>query len=89
VGARGDGLLQALVLDRPMAGDVVTAALELGLVVNDVAPDAVRLAPALTIGEADVEEMAIMLHRALTQVETQAEKAGHDEQGLRDRGRTA
>jgi acetylornithine aminotransferase len=74
VGARGDGLLQALVLARPVAGEVVAAALELGLVVNDVAPDAVRLAPALTIGQAELDELATLLAKALAQVERGAEE---------------
>ena len=64
-GVRGRGLLQALVLDRPVAGAVVTAALEQGLVVNDVAPDAIRLAPALLIGEAEVHELVERLEPAL------------------------
>jgi acetylornithine aminotransferase len=68
-GARGQGLLQALVLASPLAGEVVTAALDLGLVVNDVAPDAVRLAPALTVGQAELDELAVLLGRALAQVE--------------------
>ena len=50
-GVRGRGLLQALVLTRPVAAAVAAAALERGLVVNAVAADAVRLAPPLVIGE--------------------------------------
>lgn len=62
---RGRGLLQALVLRRPVAGAVVAAALERRLVVNDVAPDAVRLAPSLTIDEANLDDMAQRLRGAL------------------------
>jgi acetylornithine aminotransferase len=57
--------LQALVLSEPLAADVVTAALELGLVVNDVAQNAIRLAPALLISEAELDEMAQRLEAAL------------------------
>ena len=64
-GVRGRGLLQALVLARPVARDVVTAALDAGLVVNDVAPDAIRLAPPLTINDADLDELAERLEPAL------------------------
>ncbi len=71
VGVRGRGLLQALVLDRPVAGAVAAAALEDGLVVNAVAPDAVRLAPPLIIGEADLATMAAVLDAALTRVADQ------------------
>jgi acetylornithine aminotransferase len=62
---RGKGLLQALVLAEPVAEAVVTAALDHGLVVNDVAPDAIRLAPALLINEAELDEMAGRLEAAL------------------------
>lgn len=64
-GVRGRGLLQALVLSRPVAGEVVGAALDAGLVVNDVAPDAIRLAPPLTINDADLDELAERLEPAL------------------------
>ena len=66
VAVRGRGLLQALVLARPVAGDVVRHALAERLVVNAVAPDAVRLAPPLIITEADVAEAVARLDRALT-----------------------
>lgn len=64
-GIRGRGLLQALVLHRPVAADVVAAALEQGLVVNDVAPNAIRVAPALVMGKAELDEMAQRLESAL------------------------
>ena len=64
-GVRGRGLLQALVLHRPVAGEVVAAALDAGLVVNDVAADAIRLAPPLTINDADLDELAERLEPAL------------------------
>jgi acetylornithine/N-succinyldiaminopimelate aminotransferase len=64
-GVRGRGLLQALTLAAPVASTVVAAALDAGLVVNDVAPDAIRLAPALLVGEAELDEMAALLGQAL------------------------
>jgi acetylornithine aminotransferase len=67
-GTRGRGLLQALVLAAPVAGEVVAVALQRGLVVNDVAPDAVRLAPALIVDD-DLDTMAARLASALAQVE--------------------
>jgi acetylornithine/N-succinyldiaminopimelate aminotransferase len=42
---RGRGLLLAVVLTRPVAADVAARALDAGLIVNAVAPDAIRLAP--------------------------------------------
>ena len=67
-GTRGRGLLQALVLAAPVAGEVVAVALQRGLVVNDVVPDAVRLAPALIVDD-DLDTMAARLASALAQVE--------------------
>jgi acetylornithine/N-succinyldiaminopimelate aminotransferase len=64
-GRRGRGLLQALELDRPVAGAVAEAALRHGLVVNDVAVDAVRLAPPLIIDDAALDELSARLGRAL------------------------
>jgi acetylornithine/N-succinyldiaminopimelate aminotransferase len=64
-GHRGRGLLQALTLDAPIASQVVAAALEQGLVVNDVAPDAVRLAPPLTVDEDLIDEALTRLGAAL------------------------
>ncbi|MGH8900280.1 MAG: acetylornithine transaminase [Egibacteraceae bacterium] len=67
-GVRGRGLLQALVLSRPAAADVTAHALDEGLMVNAVASHAVRLAPPLLIGEAELDEMAVRLGRALDAV---------------------
>lgn len=53
---RGRGLLLAAVLTEPRAGDVAAAALEAGLVVNAVRPDAVRFAPPLTVSAEEVDE---------------------------------
>lgn len=68
-GVRGRGLLQALELDAPVAGAVTDACLAAGLVVNDVAPDAVRLAPPLIIDEAAVSELVARLGAALSAVD--------------------
>ncbi|MBD8079144.1 acetylornithine transaminase [Cellulosimicrobium arenosum] len=48
-GVRGRGLLLAVRLARPVAADVARAALDAGLIVNAVAPDAIRLAPPLIL----------------------------------------
>lgn len=64
-GVRGRGLLQALTLHEPVAAQAVGAALEQGLVVNDVAPNAIRVAPALLMDDADLDEMAERLELAL------------------------
>ncbi len=55
VEARGVGLLVALELAGPWSADVVTAARESGLIINNVTPTAIRLAPPLIIGPAEVD----------------------------------
>ena len=65
VGVRGRGLLQGLLLAAPVAADVAAAALDKGLVVNAVASDVLRLAPALVINDADLDEMSQRLEAAL------------------------
>ncbi|MEV6316917.1 acetylornithine transaminase [Streptomyces sp. NPDC051776] len=52
---RGAGLLLGMVLTEPVAPDVQRAAQEAGLLVNAVAPDVVRLAPPLIIGDGEVD----------------------------------
>jgi acetylornithine/N-succinyldiaminopimelate aminotransferase len=62
---RGMGLLLAAQLaDRP-AGEVTAEALELGLVVNAVTPDAVRLAPPLLVSDDEVDEAVAILAEVL------------------------
>lgn len=52
---RGRGLLLAAVLVAPPAAELERAARESGLLVNAVAPDAIRLAPPLVLTDADVD----------------------------------
>jgi acetylornithine aminotransferase len=53
---RGRGLLMAAVLVAPSSGDVERAARSAGLIVNAVAPDAIRVAPPLTITDDDIAD---------------------------------
>jgi acetylornithine/N-succinyldiaminopimelate aminotransferase len=48
-GVRGEGLLLAVQLTRPVAARAQSALLEAGFVVNAVTPDALRLAPPLIL----------------------------------------
>ncbi|MFE5310388.1 acetylornithine transaminase [Isoptericola sp. NPDC056605] len=57
-GVRGQGLLLAVQLTRPVAADVAAAALEAGFVVNAVAPDAIRLAPPLILTAEQARDVA-------------------------------
>lgn len=52
---RGSGLLLGIVLTESLAPQVQQAAQDAGLLVNAVAPDMVRLAPPLVIGDEEVD----------------------------------
>ncbi|MBY8884357.1 acetylornithine transaminase [Streptomyces sp. PTM05] len=52
---RGAGLLLGIVLTEPLAPRVQLAAQDAGLLVNACMPDTVRLAPALILGDEEVE----------------------------------
>lgn len=54
-GVRGSGLLLGVGLRAPVSGAVAKAAQDAGFLVNNVQPDAVRLAPPLIIDEAQVK----------------------------------
>jgi len=66
---RGQGLLIGVGLRHPVAGAVVAAAQQHGLIVNAANDDTVRLAPALTIGDVEVDEFIDLFGRALRTVE--------------------
>ncbi len=68
-GCRGQGLLVGIGLRHPVAAAVVTAALELGLIVNAANESTIRLAPALTIGDVEIDEFVDLFARALAVVE--------------------
>ncbi len=56
VAVRGSGLLLAAQLSSPVAKDVAKAALESGLLVNAVLPNAIRLAPSLLVSETEIDQ---------------------------------
>lgn len=65
---RGVGLLRALVLPNDQAEQVVAAARQLqplGLLLNTPRPNLLRLMPALTISESEVDEALQLLRQAL------------------------
>lgn len=53
---RGRGLLLALDLKRDCAADIVVRARQQGLLVNNTRPDAIRITPALTITDAEIDQ---------------------------------
>ncbi|WP_300765736.1 acetylornithine transaminase [uncultured Bifidobacterium sp.] len=62
-GVRGRGLLDAIQLSHPCAHAAMEWALDHGLIVNAVAPDALRMAPPLIVSESDVDEAVSILAR--------------------------
>ncbi|MGH9048071.1 MAG: acetylornithine transaminase [Acidimicrobiales bacterium] len=65
VGVRGAGLLLAAQLNGDHAKEVAAQALEGGLLVNAVKPDAIRVAPPLLVSDQEIDEALAKLGRAL------------------------
>jgi predicted acetylornithine/succinylornithine family transaminase len=55
VSVRGAGLLLAAQLAAPTAKEIATAALDAGLLVNPVRPDAIRVAPSLLVSDREID----------------------------------
>ena len=69
-GERGEGLLRALKLGRPIGPKLVTAALKaepIGLLLNSPRPDLLRFMPALNVTHAEIDQMISMLDALLEQ----------------------
>jgi predicted acetylornithine/succinylornithine family transaminase len=62
---RGKGLLLAIGLKQDVAERVVLDALAEGLIANAVRPNAVRLAPPLTVSEAELDEAVAILGKTI------------------------
>lgn len=52
---RGSGLLLGIVLEAEISAHVADAALEAGFIINAPSPDTIRLAPSLTLTQAEAE----------------------------------
>jgi len=58
---RGRGLLLALDLRSPVAGDIAAAALDNGLILNAPRPDTLRFVPALNVSHEEIDQMLEIL----------------------------
>ncbi|MCY1716852.1 acetylornithine transaminase [Microbacterium sp. SL62] len=67
-GVRGKGLLLGIALSSPVAKAVVAAAQQHGLIVNAANDETIRIAPPLTIGDAEVNEFFSLFGAALATV---------------------
>ncbi|MGB3732631.1 acetylornithine transaminase [Microbacterium sp.] len=65
---RGAGLLIGIRLSEPVAAEVRAAAHERGLIINAPTEDVIRIAPAYTIGDAEVAEFLTLFAAALDAV---------------------
>jgi len=65
LGVRGRGLLLAMEFSSDIAGGVVNACLQQGLLLNAVKSNAIRFIPPLIIGEREVDEAIAILERVL------------------------
>jgi acetylornithine aminotransferase len=85
-GVRGQGLLLGVALTHPVAKSVAAAAQEGGLIVNAANDSTIRLAPPLTIGDAEIAEFTGLFAAALAAVEPSVDEAGVVEAGVVEAG---
>ena len=69
VGCRGSGLLIGIALKHPVSKALVAAAQEHGLVINAPNDETIRLVPALTIGDVEIDEFVELFTASLRTVE--------------------
>jgi acetylornithine/succinyldiaminopimelate/putrescine aminotransferase len=79
VSVRGAGLLLAAQLATPVAKETAAGALERGLLVNAVRPDAVRVAPPLLVSDDEVDEALAILGVVLGELGGRTGSAGAGE----------
>jgi acetylornithine/N-succinyldiaminopimelate aminotransferase len=75
---RGAGLLLAAQLQTPEAREAATAALDRGLLVNAVCPDAVRLAPPLLVRDDEIDRALAILGESLGALQRAATTGGDE-----------
>lgn len=63
---RGVGMLQGLVFDRPV-GDIITKAMEKGLVLINAGTDIIRFVPPLVITKENVDDMIVILRESIAE----------------------
>lgn len=61
---RGVGLMQGLVFNRPV-GDIITNAMDKGLVLINAGADIIRFVPPLVIDRQNVDDMAAILRQSI------------------------
>ena len=64
----GRGLLRGIVLEQPVSADIRAAAFDAGLLVNNPAPDRLRLAPPLVLTDAEADGAIATLRQLFDEV---------------------
>ena len=64
---RGVGLLQGLVFDRPV-GEIITKAMDKGLVLINAGSDIIRFVPPLVITKEHVDDMMKILRESIREI---------------------
>ncbi|MCK9486532.1 MAG: acetylornithine transaminase [Dehalococcoidia bacterium] len=67
-GQRGQGLMRAVVLHHDIAAEVASRALQEGLILNAVRPNAIRLIPPLTVTDGEIDQATDILERVIAEV---------------------
>lgn len=65
---RGQGLLRALNLKRPVGKTVAEYAFREGMLINSPRPDTLRFMPALNVSRDEINEMTVILDRVFSEV---------------------
>ena len=76
VSVRGAGLLLAAQLATPTAKEIASAALDAGLLVNPVRPDAIRVAPPLLVRDEEIDAALEILARVMAALTPSTAAAG-------------
>lgn len=61
---RGVGLMQGLVFDKPV-GEIITRALDAGLILINAGANIIRFVPPLIISKKDIDDMIVILRKCL------------------------
>ncbi len=67
-GVRGAGLMVGVTLAKPIAAEVAAAALDQGLVINNIGADILRFLPPLVCGKAEIDTLLSALTDILAEV---------------------
>jgi acetylornithine aminotransferase/acetylornithine/N-succinyldiaminopimelate aminotransferase len=65
---RGIGLMRAVNVKRDLAGKIVERAMQHGVLLNNLGTSTLRVVPPLVVSQGDLDEAAVKLDQALTEI---------------------